>query len=105
MDGPAELRLGEQAALLAGSYRLEIGRGDYTISKGDTGEIWCTGSVTGRGDRLLLGAFGGSRCSDFHYAEIGWRLHGEELTLPREEFRGRDVDTFLWTTKALQKVD
>lgn len=100
--------LTEQAQQLAGDYRLTFRSSDYSVMRGDAGEVWCTGSVETsetRPDRLLLGADSGSRCTDFHYAEIGWDLDGDQLTLPREEFRGRRLDTLLWTGKPLVRVE
>ncbi|NLG20653.1 MAG: hypothetical protein GX555_04360, partial [Actinomycetales bacterium] len=89
----------------AGDYRLELRDASYEITR--DGDVWCTGAVTTsaqRPDRLLLGAEGGSWCLDFHYAEIGWRLDAGELSLPRETFRGSDIDAVVWTSKPLGLV-
>lgn len=107
LDEASVDRLAEQTGLLAGSYLLELRESDYTITRGDAGEVWCTGAVSaapGRAGRLLLGADSGSGCTDFHYAELGWELHGDQLTLPREQFRGSYSDTVLWTGKPLERV-
>ncbi|MFK5646907.1 hypothetical protein ACI3ET_10305 [Ornithinimicrobium sp. LYQ121] len=107
LDDRSVDRLTTQAELLDGTYRLDLRDADYSITRGDAGEVWCTGSVgrsEGRPDRLLLGADSGGRCLDFHYAEVGWTLEGELLSFPRDEFRGSYFDTILWTTKPLQKV-
>ncbi len=105
---PASVRaLTEQARQLAGDYRLTLRESDYTVTRGRAGEVWCTGSVERsdtRPDRLLLGADSGSRCTDFHYAEVGWEIDGDRLALPGEEFRGRRLDTLLWTSKPLVRV-
>lgn len=107
LDERSRSEVEEQAELLAGSYRLELGGSDYTITKGELGEVWCTGSVTrgtSRPDRLLLGADSGARCRDFHYVELGWDLEDQTLLLPQETFRGPRLDTLLWTSKPLVRV-
>jgi WD40 repeat protein len=108
LDADSLEALRGQAELMAGSYLLELGASDYSITRGDAGGVWCTGSVTtaeDRPDRLLLGADSGDRCLDFHYVEVGWEVDGDQLSFPREEFRGSYFDRILWTTKPLQKVD
>ena len=108
LDADSLEALRGQAELMAGSYLLELGASDYSITRGDAGGVWCTGSVTtaeDRPDRLLLGADSGDRCLDFHYVEVGWEVDGDRLSFPREEFRGSYFDRILWTTKPLQKVD
>ena len=108
LDETAVTTLADRATLLAGNYRLELRPSDYTIRRGSAGEVWCTGAVSsspGRPGRLLLGADSGSGCVDFHYAEIGWELDGDQLILPRESFRGGWFDTALWTGKPLTRID
>lgn len=107
LDEASLASLTSRTAGLAGTYRLELREGDYTMTRGEAGEVLCTGSITrvkDPPDRLRLGATSGTRCVDFHYAQIGWELDGEQLTLPREEFHGAYFDTLLWTGKPLQKV-
>lgn len=107
LDPAAVARLGGLARELAGDYRITFTERGYAITDGN-GELWCTGAVTrpsDRPDRLLLGADRGAGCVDFHYAEIGWELDGDQLSLPRAEFRGPDTEALLWTAKSLVRVD
>ena len=79
----------------------------HASTRGEHGEEYCAGAVSrvdGRPDRLLLGADRGSWCLDFHLAELGWELDGDQLRLPREHFRGPMTDAVLWTTKPLTRL-
>lgn len=90
----------------AGNYRFTFSDSGYVIMD-NHGDEWCTGAVTlspGRPDRLLLGADRGTGCFDFHYAQIGWEIDGDNLFLPRERFAGAQLDAVLWTSKPLERI-
>ncbi|GGK57161.1 BTAD domain-containing putative transcriptional regulator [Ornithinimicrobium pekingense] len=105
--GPeAQQTLDDFAAAMAGTYRLTFSEHGYSVTS-PSGQEWCTGAVTRRAndpDRLLLGADRGAGCVDFHYAETGWRLEGDELVLPPETFRGSQLDALLWTGRPLERA-
>jgi DNA-binding SARP family transcriptional activator/WD40 repeat protein len=108
LDQASQDRLKEQSQLAAGTYAVQLREWDYSITDEATGEVWCTGSVSVFGpeaDRLVLAADGGQHCSDFRYAEVGWRLEGGDLVLPAEDYRGGDLDRILWTSKPLERLD
>ncbi|GGK57157.1 BTAD domain-containing putative transcriptional regulator [Ornithinimicrobium pekingense] len=107
LDPDSGAFLAEQAELAEGTLRLQLRGSDYTVSRGDGEEVWCTGSVSpspSDPDRLVLWADAGERCTDVKYAELGWRVDGDRLVLPRGEFRGDDVDRVLWTSKPLERT-
>lgn len=104
VDDRSEERLRDEAGLAAGGYLLTLRAADYTVSDRATGEVWCTGAARVSGEHLVLGADAGQRCGGFRYAEVGWRLDGDDLVLPPEEYRGGHVDRVLWTSRPLERV-
>jgi DNA-binding SARP family transcriptional activator/WD40 repeat protein/energy-coupling factor transporter ATP-binding protein EcfA2 len=107
LDDRSRTEVAGLATTLGTEYVLELDASSYVITGGEHAEEFCAGGVTqveDRPGRLMLGADRGTWCLDFHYAEIGWELDGDELRLPREEFRGPASDAMIWTTKALVRV-
>ncbi|WP_122263008.1 BTAD domain-containing putative transcriptional regulator [Ornithinimicrobium cerasi] len=107
LDDRSRAELSSLLEIQTGDYVLELGPASYVITRGEHGEEYCAGAVSrvdGRPDRLLLGADRGSWCLDFHLAEVGWELDGDQLRLPREHFRGPMTDAVLWTTKPLTRL-
>jgi hypothetical protein len=91
--------------MLAGDYRLEFGDSSYVLRPGSEGEVFCAGSVTTRGDQLLLGADRGSWCLDFHFAEVGWDLDGDQLRFPIERVRTAYLERLVLGLKPFDLVD
>lgn len=91
--------------MLAGDYRLEFGDSSYVLRRGSEGEVFCAGSVTTRGDQLLLGADRGSWCLDFHFAEVGWDLDGDQLRFPIERVRTAYLERLVLGLKPFDLVD
>jgi DNA-binding SARP family transcriptional activator/WD40 repeat protein/energy-coupling factor transporter ATP-binding protein EcfA2 len=105
---PASLeQIGRFTVEREGVYRLELTEDAYVIER--EGAVWCRGPVMHsdqRPDRLLLGVDSGPGCAtDFHYAEIGWDLAGDALSLPHEEFRGDAFDALIWGAKPLERLE
>ncbi|SOC56883.1 BTAD domain-containing putative transcriptional regulator [Ornithinimicrobium cerasi] len=107
LDERSRAELAGLADALHGDYVLELGPSSYTLTRGPHGEEFCAGGVIrteDRPDRLLLSADRGTWCLDFHFAEVGWDLVGDDLVLPRELFRGTPGDTALLTSKPLERI-